>query len=123
MEIHLLEFETKDQQNAQLVVSAVDLKIVAWLSSELVALHKLVQEDFFIIETTLAYFPKTESQCMGTSLFVIKFSKIKISQMHFVIWNWVLIAAVLHSHLNDKFWSIDANDDNDENDENNYKTI
>ena len=58
MEIHLLESETKDQQNAQLVVSAVDLKIVAWLSSERVALHKLVQEDFFIIETTLAYFPE-----------------------------------------------------------------
>ena len=61
--------ETKDQQNAQLVVSALDLAVEERRLAEF-RTRCLVQEDLIIIipspfrtETTQAYFPEAESQC------------------------------------------------------------
>ena len=60
--------ETKDQQNAQLVVSALDLAVEERRLAEF-RTRCLVQEDLIIIipspfrtETTQAYFPEAESQ-------------------------------------------------------------
>ena len=91
------ESETKDQQNAQLVVSALDLAVEERRLAQF-RTRCLVQEDPpcyhtspFTIETTQAYFPEDESQCMRQvqrNKLVFNLDKyiLQFGQIHFAIW-------------------------------------